>query len=382
METERIGIIWQLSDHHGWGVFGTNLALNLIKNGPRPPQLFCQPSYIQQTPENAETLTPFIEELSDQDINTDDFSATTLLHSLGNQFVTGPLSKKIKGRRNVGFTFFEKMDFDSELIARARQWDRILSGSSWCRDLCHGAGLSDVRFVSQGVDIDNFSPAPSIGVPSNRFVVFSGGKLEYRKGQDIVLAAFKQFHARHPDSLLVTAWHNPWGQTALDMAQSRFAKTPPELDADGTILIDRWAKQNGLAEGSFIDLGWVANARLPSILRETHIALFPNRCEGGTNLAAMEAMASGIPCILSANSGHLDLIDGDNCYVLHKQSTDPAEPSNRWESDIDEIVDALEQAYSDAEVRQQRGQAGAIFMRELSWENQVAKLIHEIEDLL
>ena len=30
--------------------------------------------------------------------------------------------------------------------------------------------------------------------------------------------------------------------------------------------------------------------------------LFPNRCEGGTNLVAMEAMASGLPVILSGTS--------------------------------------------------------------------------------
>ena len=38
-----------------------------------------------------------------------------------------------------------------------------------------------------------------------RFLIFSGGKMELRKGQDIVLAAFKIFARRHPEATLVTA---------------------------------------------------------------------------------------------------------------------------------------------------------------------------------
>jgi glycosyltransferase involved in cell wall biosynthesis len=382
METERIGITWQLSDHHGWGIFGTNLALNLIKNGPCPPQFFSEPLYINSPPDVTSTLTPFIEEFRNLDVETADFSASTVLHSLGNQFITGLINEQVRGRRNIGFIFFEDINFDAETLNRGRQWDRILAGSSWNRDVCHDAGLKDVRFVSQGVDLARFAPMPRIGVPSQRFVIFSGGKLEYRKGQDLVLAAFKIFHARHPDSMLVTTWQNPWGETVRGMAQSNHVAIPPKLDDGGNVMITNWALENGLPPTSFIDLGWVANSRMPAILREADVALFPNRCEGGTNLAAMEAMAAGTPCILSANTGHLDLIEGDNCYALQKQSPDPSGINYWCQSDIDEIVEKLEQAYGDREERKRRGDLGAAFMKTLSWEIQVGQLISEIEDLL
>ena len=38
----RLGLDWQLTEYHGWGVFGLNLALSLIKNGYQAPQLFRQ----------------------------------------------------------------------------------------------------------------------------------------------------------------------------------------------------------------------------------------------------------------------------------------------------------------------------------------------------
>ena len=47
---------------------------------------------------------------------------------------------------------------------------------------------------------------------------------------------------------------------------------------------------------------------MASLLKQADLAVFPNRCEGGTNLVAMEAISCGIPTVLSTNSGHLDLM--------------------------------------------------------------------------
>ena len=146
--------------------------------------------------------------------------------------------------------------------------------------------------------------------------------------------------------------------------------------------MSEWVVDNGVDKEAFVDLGWVSNARLPAILREADVALFPSRCEGGTNLAAMEAMASGIACILSENTGHLDLIEDDNCYVLSKQSKTSEAPAHWRESKIEEIVEKLEQAYTDKEDRDRRAKRGAATLQRLSWETQISKLVSEIEDLL
>lgn len=41
-------------------------------------------------------------------------------------------------------------------------------------------------------------------------VLHAGGKLEFRKGQDLVVAAMRRFLPHHPDARLLFAWHNPW----------------------------------------------------------------------------------------------------------------------------------------------------------------------------
>ncbi|HEV2618928.1 MAG TPA: glycosyltransferase [Acidobacteriaceae bacterium] len=130
-------------------------------------------------------------------------------------------------------------------------------------------------------------------------------------------------------------------------------------------------------------LGAIPNALVPQMLREAHVALFPNRAEGGTNLVAMEAMACGIPVVLSANTGHLDLIRSDNCYVLTRQS--PVSAANvelgtdGWgESDPEEIVTTLEAIYTDWETAQARAAVAAKQMASHSWRNQIGALFRAL----
>jgi glycosyltransferase involved in cell wall biosynthesis len=140
-----------------------------------------------------------------------------------------------------------------------------------------------------------------------------------------------------------------------------------------------WVAANGIPTDSFVDLGTVPNFQMPPILRECDVALFPNRAEGGTNLVAMECMACGVPCIISANTGHLDLIRLDTCLPLTRQT--PVAPAaslggtNGWgESDLEEIVEALETVWQDRRRAEAIGRTGAALMAELTWPNQMARL--------
>ena len=144
-----------------------------------------------------------------------------------------------------------------------------------------------------------------------------------------------------------------------------------------------WLEANGVPKRQVLDLGRVPNSEMPRILREADVALFPNRAEGGTNLVAMECMACGLPTILSANTGHLDLIRGSNCYALHTQTPIADPQCLGWgESDIDEIVEALEAAYCDRSEAQQRGCRGAEMLAEMSWGRQLGKLAELIHPYL
>lgn len=134
----------------------------------------------------------------------------------------------------------------------------------------------------------------------DRFVIFSGGKLEYRKGQDILIAAFKIFQKRHSEALLITAWHNLWPQFMAGIEQTGNVVGLPKISQDKRLQITEWLLANDIPTNAVIDVGSIPNYMVGQILREADVAVFTNRCEGGTNLVAMESLACGIPTIISA----------------------------------------------------------------------------------
>jgi glycosyltransferase involved in cell wall biosynthesis len=286
---------------------------------------------------------------------------------------------ELSGKPSILATFFETTQLAPEAVARAGRYPLVVAGSTWNAEILRAYGLKNVRTVLQGIDPQLFHPGARQGLYADRFVVFSGGKLERRKGQDIVVAAFRKFVERHPDALLVTIWANGWAKHTSTINEGNVA-APVPFDSDGKIDIRGWAAVNGIPERNFADLGFIPNSLLPGILREMDVAVFPNRAEGGTNLVAMECMASGIPTILSRNTGHLDLFEDDNCYALDQQG----ELSGReggmngvpgWgESDVDELVEKLEQVYAHREEALRRGARGAATVGRLTWAKSAAQL--------
>jgi len=371
----RLGINWQLSEFHGWGVFGLNLALNATKFGYEPIRIMHRPNV---DPAKFPTLTPAINEWAQhQQVfeNTVTCTDTTMLQSLGNDFAYSGLPHQ--GKRNIGFVFFETTLFSQAGLERANALDLVITGSRWNAQVLTQMGIKKVAYVMQGVNTERFSKSADYKKPHpDKFVIYSGGKLEFRKGQDIVLAAFKVFHEKHPDSVLMTTWHNPWAAISQDLALSPYGFGAPKIEGEHHIDIAEWCARSGLPPSAFIHIDRTPNEQMPQIYAQADVALFPNRAEGGTNLVAMEAMASGVPCILSANTGQLDLITMDNCYYLREQSSYTNASHQGWgQSSIDEIVSKLEQAYQNRDELAQIGQRGRSFIEQFTWENQSRQLI-------
>jgi glycosyltransferase involved in cell wall biosynthesis len=315
--------------------------------------------------------------------------------------------------RNVGVLFAETLDWSQSDLAALRRFDALLVGSTWCgagleaaAAALDGAPLPPVKAFMQGVDGSLFKPPTGVRRrPGARFRVFSGGKLEWRKGQDIVVAAFREFRRRHPDAdaELVVAWANPWRTTVLTMANATHtagvpaatrqqvleanATAPlPRTDADyvdeNAALLD-WLEANGLDRRDVVPLIPVHHRYVPQILRAVDAALFPNRAEGGTNLVAMEAVAMGVPTALARNTGQADLVDflggDDGCWPLGNQVESPAaraapDQFAGYETDPGDAAAALADIYRDRAAARRRALRGAKRMRAWSWESAVEVL--------
>ncbi len=387
-----LGISWPISVNNGWGIYGMNLALQLQKK-PNWEVALLAPSVINSgelNPLHEFLLRPLLaqenhfKQLLANNPNSSITCNFTILHALGNNFSTSALKERVTSDRKIGVIFLEDTKLTKNALKQAEQYSLIIAGSQWNAELLKSYGLTNIKMVHQGIDQTIFHPAPKSNFFRDRFVIFSGGKLEYRKGQDIIIAAFKKFHARHPDSLLIVAWHNFWPEFMQGIEQTGNVIGLPRLNPNRKLEISEWLIANGLPSNAFIDIGLMPNHLCGQIIREADIAVFTNRCEGGTNLVAMEVMACGIPTILSANTGHLDLIQNSHCYPLRLQkkvkSTPLFQGVEGWgESNVEEVLETLERVYHNREEAQNRGEYAAKFMENWTWEKQTQRFLDTID---
>jgi glycosyltransferase involved in cell wall biosynthesis len=284
-----------------------------------------------------------------------------------------PMNPADLNRINIGYCFFEN-DIETLKHTRraAREWDHIVAGSSWCEYQLRIGGVRNTSTILQGIDPANFyyvPPRPDDG----RFIVFSGGKFEYRKGQDLVIAAMRVFMQRHHDAYLACSWINQWPFSLATMAQSPHITFHPSNE-DCTIILQRTLNENGIPPERVYLAPLIDNSMIRQIYQQTDIGIFPNRCEGGNNMVMCEYMACGRTVIASDATGHADVITAHNAFPLTRYSPrlikdTVGDPCAVWhEPSIEELIDHLEFAYHNRDVCRQKNSAAAEDMKQLAWD--------------
>ncbi len=292
---------------------------------------------------------------------------------------------KIRGKVNVGYTFFENV-LTEKSRENAGQYDLILAGSTWCKEKLEEKKIYHSDVLIQGIDPQLFYPA-EMRKPDNLFVIFSGGKFELRKGQDLVLRAVKILQDKYKDVILLNAWYNMWPATMLTMTNSRYINF--ELKGtDWSQVMNHLYEINGMDLSRIITLPLTNNSKLREIYARTDVGLFPNRCEGGTNLVLMEYMACGRPVIASYNSGHKDVLTNSNAYLLQDMHTlevyeKDGSLSAIWDEPVlDEIVALLEHAYHNRSECVNKGNVAGEFMKKFTWSKTADDFLRAIRKFL
>ncbi len=311
-------------DGYGWGVANTNLIRELSKHCD------LETASRRQVKFDAPVFVP---------IDRGDLKATVNWEApkvIGYCFTEWPLPENSK--------------------KNAKAYDLIFCGSTWNTHKLRNAGIKHVDTLIQGIDHEIFYPRP----PSERkgFVVFSGGKYEFRKGQDYVLAAMRLFMNMHSDVVLMTQWENGWVPSIMSMKQSW--------------LIDFDDPTCGLPEDRIVMLPPVPNKKTPDIYAQAHIGLFPNRCEAGTDLVMCEFMACGRPVIASYAHGHKDVFWDTYDPLLKTGSYDPA---GWFNPEVCDIVAQLEWAYANKNDLTQLGLDCDKMTDKLTWDSCAKKIL-------
>ena len=285
-----------------------------------------------------------------------------------------PWLTNLRGEFTVGYTFFESNVLPAQNIQCGKDsFDVIVTGSTWCEEVLRKYGLNKVFTIIQGIDPQLFNPSHAQKeLFKDHFVVFSGGKFELRKGQDIVIKAYKVLQDRHPDVMLVNAWYNPWNFSMKTMESSPYIECRI-TETDYLNNINNLLNVNGVDLNRVINVMPRSNAQMAQLYKNTDVGLFPNRCEGGTNLVLMEYMACGKPVIASFSSGHKDVINPSNSIPIKNMKslniTSRGELQAVWDDpDLDETIAHLEAAYLNRNALQLTGKQAGADLAQLTWQ--------------
>ena len=194
-----------------------------------------------------------------------------------------------------------------------------LSGAFFPRVLAAGIPGEKFRLVYPGVDLDAYRPLTPeerratrarLGLPGDARIVMSVGSVIRRKGVDRLLRAWERLRPRHGRDLLVivgpaTAAEGLEGDDLTFAEAARESSRAPTLD--GTVL-------------------WVGRRdNINDYLGAANLFLFLSRQEG-LGIVILEALACGLPCILSPLDGIASEIvsDGGTGMIIKDPDDDAA----------------------------------------------------------
>jgi glycogen(starch) synthase len=174
----------------------------------------------------------------------------------------------------------------------ANRADRVITCSHYMRS--HVADIYDlpedsVRVIPNGIDAKDLQPIEDLDTLRARFaapsepLVLLVGRLDYYKGFQLALEALPNVMRTVPDLRFLVAGSGPHEQELQDQAA--------RLGIDG--------------RGTF--LGWIGDDVLHSLYRIADLCVVPSLYEP-FGLVALEAMASGCPCIVADTGGLREVV--------------------------------------------------------------------------
>ena len=181
--------------------------------------------------------------------------------------------------------------------------------------------------------------------------------------------------------MLVTSWANLWSFSLNTMRSSPYIRFAPTA-SDHADMVNQVLHDNAVDVSRTIHLGLRPNATMAKVYHNTDVGLFPNRCEGGTNLVLMEYMACGKPAIASFSTGHRDILTTRNCMPI--QTLRPLKvfqgdkPLAEWDDpDLDETIYHLEYAYEHRERLAELGRQAGCDLARFTW-RRTAEEFHKL----
>lgn len=207
-----------------------------------------------------------------------------------------------KGAKKIVMQPWEMSTVRKDIIEAFHKADEIWTPSNHSREAFVRSGLdaNKVQIIPNGINPTVFSPAGaaySIATEKTYKFLFVGGTIP-RKGIDVLLRAYAKAFTATDDVCLVVK----------DMGAKSYYQGQTQED-----LIEKFQQTLGTPELIYIDDN-LSEEQMASLYRECDVFVSPYRAEG-FSLPTLEAMACGLPVIVTRGGATDDFVD-EKCGLL------------------------------------------------------------------
>lgn len=247
----------------------------------------------------------------------------------------------------------ERLEAERHLV---HSLDRVVAATDYEQRLLrqiYGVPRSRVEVIPLGVDPERFHPGSrevaraTLGLADDAQVVVAVGRIEPLKGLDILIRAAAQLTERSRLKLLVVG-----GDEAARPEFDRLTAIAEEVGVDDLVTF----------------VGAVDHEELPDYYRAADVVVMPSFSES-FGLVAVEAMASGVPVVVSRVGGLASTVaDGRTGYLVPWRCPEP-------------FAEKIELLLRNRQLRDALGAAGVERMRDFSWESVADRLVVLYDEL-
>ena len=191
-----------------------------------------------------------------------------------------------------------------------------------------------VVLIPNGIPMEEFQTLPppgtfrgQHGIGANQTMILFMSRLNIKKGLDLLLPAFAQYARRHPDARLVLAGPDDGYQAAAEAFMA----------------------ENNLTDRIKL-VGMLTGETKKAALADADVFVLPSYSEG-FSMAVLEAMAAGVPAVVSDRVGFGEVIRQTGAACLTDLTPDG-------------VLASLEKVLTDAPYRQQIRAAGQALVRQ------------------
>lgn len=274
----------------------------------------------------------------------------------------GLFEKALGSAAKLGLSFFECNKLDKIRINNLSSMDINIQCSDWAVNVLDEYGIKSVK-IPCGYDPTIFFPEKEQKKDGD-YHFFNIGKMEYRKGHDVIIKAFCRAFEKEDNVKLHMLWENPFlneQEKNWWLGQYKNSKL-----GDKVIFHHQFTTDMGLAD----------------FIRSMDFGLFPTRAEG-FGLPILQSLACGKSIVTTDYSAQTEFCKPHNSFLLPiseyepmydgKFFTNQVPAGATWakitEENIDQLVEVMRSAY------EYRFKETVNLVPDFTWENTACKLL-------